>query len=126
MQVHTKTDSAADFDRIVAREVPSGRGLSAWNAMLRAHATLMRLLETDLESRTGLALADFDVLAQLARAGGSLRMAELADRTLISRSGMTRRVARLLDYGLVRPANADTDPPPVLVLLTQPAMRPLL
>jgi DNA-binding MarR family transcriptional regulator len=125
MQVHTKTDTAADFDRIVAREVPSGRGLSAWNAMLRAHATLMRQLETDLESRTGLALADFDVLAQLARAGGSLRMAELADRTLISRSGMTRRVARLLDDGLVRRANTDTDARGVVVMLTVGGMRRL-
>jgi len=60
--------------------------LQAWNALLRAHATLLRQLETDLESKTGLALADFDVLAQLAIAGGSLRMTELADRALISRS----------------------------------------
>ncbi len=126
MQVPAKTDTAAAFDRIVAREVPSGRGLRAWNAMLRAHATLMRQLETDLESRTGLALADFDVLAQLARAGGSLRMAELADRTLISRSGMTRRVARLLDYGLVRRANADTDARGVVVILTEGGMRRLI
>ena len=53
----------------------------------------MRRLESDLERQTGLALADFDVLAQLARAGGELRMTELAARALISRSGMTRRVA---------------------------------
>ena len=69
----------------------SRRGLQAWDALLRAHATLMRQLETDLERKTGLALADFDVLAQLASAGGALRMTELADRALISRSGMTRR-----------------------------------
>lgn len=86
--------------------------------MLRAHATLMRQLETDLERQTGLSLADFDVLAQLALAGGELRMTELADRALISRSGMTRRVARLVDEGLVRRANADADARGVVVGLT--------
>src|SRR5207253_8806746 len=109
MQVPSKADAGAHFDRIVAREVPDRRGLQAWNALLRAHATLLRQLETDLESKTGLVLADFDVLAQLARAGGSLRMTELADRALISRSGMTRRVARLVREGLVRRVHADAD-----------------
>src|SRR6266850_5542254 len=94
---------------ILAREVPGGRGLPAWDALLRAHATLLRQLETDLESKTGLALADFDVLAQLAIAGGSLRMAELAERALISRSGMTRRVTRLVHEGLVSRAHVGAD-----------------
>jgi DNA-binding MarR family transcriptional regulator len=108
----------ADFDRIVAAADPSRRGLAAWDVLLRAHATLMRQLETDLERKTGLALADFDVLAQLAGAGGALRMTELADRALISRSGMTRRVARLVREGLVRRDNADTDARGVVVVLT--------
>ncbi|TME89183.1 MAG: MarR family transcriptional regulator [Chloroflexi bacterium] len=119
MQVHSKPDAAAHFDRIVARAVPGGRGLHAWDALLRAHATLLRELETDLESKTGLALADFDVLAQLAMAGGSLRMTELADRALISRSGMTRRVTRLVHEGLVRRAHADADARGVVVQLTK-------
>ncbi len=119
MQVHSKPDAAAHFDRIVARAVPGGRGLQAWDALLRAHATLLRELETDLESKTGLALADFDVLAQLATAGGSLRMTELADRALISRSGMTRRVTRLVHEGVVRRAHADADARGVVVQLTK-------
>ena len=118
MQVLSKPDTAAHFDRILAREVPGGRGLQAWDALLRAHATLLRQLETDLESKTGLALADFDVLAQLAIAGGSLRMTELADRALISRSGMTRRVTRLVREGLVRRAHANADARGVVVQLT--------
>src|SRR5207245_6898946 len=109
MQVPSEPDAAAHFDRVVAREVPGRRGLQAWSALLRAHATLLRQLETDLESKTGLALADYDVLAQLAGAGGSLRMTELPDQALISRSGMTRRVARLVHEGLVRRAHADAD-----------------
>jgi DNA-binding MarR family transcriptional regulator len=119
MQVLSGPDAAARFDRILAREVPGGRGLHAWNALLRAHATLLRQLETDLESETGLALADFDVLAQLAIAGGSLRMTELADRALISRSGMTRRVTRLVHELLVRRAHAAGDARGVEVQLTE-------
>src|SRR5436190_14372661 len=119
MQVSSVPNAAARFDRILAREVPGMRGLRAWDALLRSHATLLRQLETDLESKTGLALADFDVLAQLAIAGGSLRMTDLADRALISRSGMTRRVTRLVDEGLVRRDKAGTDARGVIVALTE-------
>ena len=99
--------------------MPGRRGLLAWDRLLRAHATLLRQLEIDLESKTGLALADFDVLAQLAMAGGSLRMTELADRALISRSGMTRRITRLVHEGLVRRSHADADARGVTVQLTK-------
>ena len=118
MQVLSKTTLPALLDRLVANELPDGRSIGAWTALLRAHATLMRRLETDLERETGLALADFDVLAQLATAGGALRMTELANRALISRSGMTRRVARMVDDGLVRRAEADGDGRGVVVALT--------
>jgi DNA-binding MarR family transcriptional regulator len=119
MQIHsTKPQVEGLLDRLVEGELPGRRGLDAWIALLRAHATLMRQLESDLERETGLALADFDVLAQLADAGGELRMTELADRALISRSGMTRRVARLAVEGLVRRASADADARGVVVSLT--------
>src|SRR3989440_4769874 len=126
MQVPSNPDAAAPFDRITAREVPGRRGLQAWDALLRAHATLLRELETDLESKTGLALADFDVLAQLAIAGGSLRMTELADRALISRSGMTRRVTRLVHERLVRRDHADADGRGVVVRLTKAGLERLI
>jgi DNA-binding MarR family transcriptional regulator len=118
MQAPSKSDIAGLLQRLVARELPGGSTLEAWDSFLRAHATLMRRLELDLTQATGLALADFDVLAQLARAGGELRMTDLATRALVSRSGMTRRVARLVAEGLVRRANADTDGRGVVVALT--------
>jgi DNA-binding MarR family transcriptional regulator len=118
MQIDSQTDVAGLLDRLVSAELPEGRGLGAWVLLLQAHATLMRRLEVGLEQETGLALADFDVLAQLARAGGQLRMTELAARALISRSGMTRRVARLVDEGLLRRADADADGRGVVVALT--------
>src|SRR5438309_1408193 len=125
MQVSRKSGVAGLLDRLVAKELPSGSGLEAWDSFLRAHATLMRRLEVDLVQATGLALADFDVLAQLARAGGELRMTDLAARALISRSGMTRRVARLVEEGLVQRANAEADARGVIVALTDAGLARL-
>jgi len=125
MQVPSKSEVTGLLARLVARELPSASGLDAWDAFLRAHATLMRRLEVDLAQATGLALADFDVLAQLARAGGELRMTDLATRALVSRSGMTRRIARLVEEGLVRRANADADGRGVVVTLTDAGMARL-
>jgi DNA-binding MarR family transcriptional regulator len=111
-------DPAALFGRIVEESLPGRRGERAWRALLQAHATLTRQLDTDLRADTGLRLTDFDVLAQLAEAGGELRMTDLAARTLLSRSGLTRRVARLVDEGLLRRADAAEDGRGVVVALT--------
>jgi DNA-binding MarR family transcriptional regulator len=118
MQIHSNMDVAALLDRLVTEALPGGRGLEAWTSLIRAHATLMRQLGTDLEKETGLSLGDFDVLAQLANAGGELRMTELAARAFTSRSGLTRRVARLADEGFVRRASAEIDARGVVVSLT--------
>src|SRR2546426_10950781 len=126
MQIDEETDVGGLLDRLVAAELPEGRGLDAWASLLQAHATLMRRLESDLERGPGLARADFDVLAQLARAGGELRMTELAARALISRSGMTRRVTRLVEEGLVRRADADADGRGVVVALTDAGLARLV
>jgi DNA-binding MarR family transcriptional regulator len=118
MQVPSKTDVAGLVDRIVDDALPGRRGEGAWRALIQAHATLMRQLATELVQETGLTLGDFDVLGQLALAGGELRMTELAARAFSSRSGMTRRIDRLVEEGLVWRANADADGRGVVVGLT--------
>jgi DNA-binding MarR family transcriptional regulator len=125
MQVPSEPDVAGLLDRLVAQALPGRRGLGAWRALLRARATLLRQLSTDLERKTGLTLGDFDVLGQLAEAGGALRMTELADRTLSSRSSMTRRIDRMAGEGLVRRANADGDARGVVVGLTETGLSRL-
>jgi DNA-binding MarR family transcriptional regulator len=76
--------------------------IGVWRAFLRAHAGITRELERELTTQAGLPLAWYDVLLQLAEAPGRrLRMAELADRVLLSRSGLTRLVDRLQAEGLV-------------------------
>ncbi len=118
MQVTPKQDVAARLGRLIDEAVPGRRGLQAWQALLEAHATLMRRLQTDLMSKTGLDLNDFDVISQLAQAGGALRMTELAARAFSSRSGLTRRIDRLVEEGLVRRTTADGDARGVVVTLT--------
>src|SRR3954471_12159117 len=125
MQVDSTRRVGGLLGRLAARALPKAAALEALDVFLRAHATLMRRLELDLAQATGLALADFDVLAQLARAGGALRMTDLATRALVSRSGMTRRVARLVEEGLVERANADSDGRGVVVALTDAGLARL-
>ncbi len=84
--------------------------LDAWRAFLRAHARVVRQLERELQDEEHLALTDYDVLVQLARADDRrMRMSELADGLLLSRSGATRLVDRLVTEGLVERVMCDTD-----------------
>jgi DNA-binding MarR family transcriptional regulator len=84
--------------------------LAAWSTFLRAHARVTRELEHELEAEQDLSLADYDLLYQLAVAEGKrLRMSELADRLVLSRSGATRLVDRLEAAGLVDRQTCATD-----------------
>jgi DNA-binding MarR family transcriptional regulator len=77
--------------------------IGVWRSFLRAHARVVGELEGELNARAGLPLSWYDVLLQLAEAPHRrLRMSELADRVLLSRSGLTRLVDRLQAAGLVR------------------------
>ena len=76
--------------------------LAAWRGFLRVHAALVKQLDAELEAAHGLPLSSYEVLITLRAAEGHrLRMAELADRALLSRSGMTRLVDRLERAGLL-------------------------
>lgn len=118
-QVVSERDVAGVVDRLVRRAVPGRRGIAAWETLLRAHATLVRQLELEIAEETGLTLGDFDVLAQLATAGGLLRMSELAGRAYSSRSGLTRRIDKLARERLVRRSDAERDGRGVTVGLTR-------
>lgn len=82
--------------------VLSEQQLQAWRRFLRAHALVTRRLESDLLTEQQLPLASYDVLVQLVEAPQHrLRMSELAEKVLLSRSGLTRLVDRLEREGLV-------------------------
>ncbi len=125
MQAPSEAAPAAVLDQLVNDTLPDQRGLAAWLALLRAHASLMRELATDLVTKTGLTLGDFDVLAQLALAGGELRMTDLAARAFSSRSSMTRRVDRLVDEGLVQRSGTKADARSVVIAVTDAGLARL-
>ena len=93
--------------------------LSAWRTFLRAHATVVRRLEAELVAEHDLPLASYDVLVQLSEAPDRcLRMTELADRVLLSRSGLTRLADRLERDGLIERAACANDARGTLAVLT--------
>jgi DNA-binding MarR family transcriptional regulator len=80
----------------------SAEELGAWRGMLRVHTALVRALDAELAAAHDLPLSSYDVLTTLESAPGrKRRMAELADSVLLSRSGMTRLVDRLVEAKLI-------------------------
>src|SRR5918999_6567285 len=80
----------------------TGTELGAWRGLLRVHTALVRELDAELYAAHALPLSSYDVLIYLRSAPGKrLRMAELADSVLLSRSGVTRLVDRLEREGLI-------------------------
>ena len=89
---------------------PSDPRLDAWRSFVQAHARLTRRLDEELQAGHGLSLAEYDALLQLVNAPGRrLRMSALADRVLLSRSGITRLVDRLVADGMVERTTCTTD-----------------
>jgi len=84
------------LDRLSTRE------LAAWRGFLRVHSGIVRELNTELELTHALPLAHYEVLFHLDGAPcGKLTMSELAQSVLLSQSGVTRLVDRLVRSGLV-------------------------
>jgi DNA-binding MarR family transcriptional regulator len=93
--------------------------LDAWQALLHTHHQLTNTLDAELGSEHCLSLGDYDVLVRLARAPErSLRMAELAQRVMISPSGLTRVVDGLVKERLVERRRDGADARVVLARLT--------
>ena len=89
---------------------PDPAQLAAWRRLLEAHATVTELLEHELVAERGLPLSRYDVLLNLAEApGGRLRMQELSASVLLSKSGLSRLVDRMVEAGLVRRERCEDD-----------------
>ncbi|MDQ3784233.1 MAG: MarR family transcriptional regulator [Actinomycetota bacterium] len=94
--------------------------LRAWRGFLRAHGLVMRTLDSELNAERTLGLSSYEVLLMLAWAPGrALRMSELADRVLLSRSGTTRLVDGLVAKGLVERRRCPSDARGYLAVLTE-------
>jgi DNA-binding MarR family transcriptional regulator len=100
--------------------LPRERQLEAWVRFLRAHAALTRELSADLVAEHGLTINDYEVLLHLQRAPDQqLRRVDLAERVLLTASGITRLLEGLEEAGFVERAACATDRRVVYAQLTE-------
>ncbi len=84
--------------------------LRAWRGLLRTHAMLVKRLDAQLESAHGLPLTSYEVLLNLWHAEeAKMRMCDVAESVLLSRSGLTRLVDRLERDGFVERVSCADD-----------------
>lgn len=105
------------------RLAPSGLTASesgAWRGLLRTHAGIVKALDGELEAAHGLGLSSYEVLLRLeGSAGRRMRMCELAESAVLSRSGLTRLVDRLERDGLVARDSCEHDARGSFAVLTE-------
>jgi DNA-binding MarR family transcriptional regulator len=100
--------------------------MRAWQALLHAYHQVIRTLDRELREEHDLPLAGYDVLLRLARAPGrALRMTDLAEKVLLSPSGLTRLIDRLATRGLVERRVDPRDGRVALASLTDEGLRQL-
>lgn len=91
----------------------------AWETSLRAYARIMSRLAADLDAARKVPLGTYDVLVQLAEHGGTLRLKDLVAEVVLSQPGLSRKVARLEEEGLVQRKPDPSDGRGVLVKITR-------
>src|SRR5947199_10439257 len=97
---------------------PSAGRLRAWRLYFESALALIDVLDAELERDAGIPMRWYDALVQLEETPQGLRMNELAERILYSKSGFTRVVDRMEEAGLVQRVRPENDRRSILVLLT--------
>jgi len=99
---------------------------AAWGQLLSVHAAMMRKLENMLQSRHHISHGEFEVLLRLSWArGGRMRLRDMADASVLTRSGMSRLVERLERVGLLSRETALEDARGAYAVLTPEGMKRL-
>ena len=100
--------------------------LGAWRGLLRTHAMLVKRLDAELEAAHGLPLTSYEVLLHLADAPErKMRMCDVADSVLLSRSGLTRLIDRLERDGFVERVSCADDARGAFAQLTDEGLAKL-
>src|SRR6266516_2575747 len=97
---------------------PSPERLRAWRLYFESALALIDVLDAELERDAGIPMRWYDALVQLEEAPDGLRMNELAERILYSKSGFTRVVDRMEEAGLVQRVRPENYRRSILVILT--------
>lgn len=103
-----------------------GPAINGWINFLRAHAAVLRQANADLMQEHGLTINDYEVLLHLARADDrQLRRVDLAERVLLTPSGITRLLGGLERAGYVDRAQCETDARVTYAVLTDAGFEKL-
>jgi DNA-binding MarR family transcriptional regulator len=87
-----------------------GAALDAWRSYLQSHASIVRVLDAELVAEHGITARDYEVLLYLAQdPDRRLAMSALAERTMLTRSGITRLVDGLVGSGLIERVSCPSD-----------------
>jgi DNA-binding MarR family transcriptional regulator len=79
-----------------------GVALEAWRSYLQSHASIVRVLDAELHAEHAITTRDYEVMLYLAQANDrQLPMSALAQRTMLTRSGITRLIDGLVASGVV-------------------------
>ncbi len=97
--------------------------LAAWVGLVQAHAVVARRLDVALQERHRLSLVEHTVLHRLRTAGGRMRMSDLAGSALLSPSGVSRLVDRLVAGGLIERSAWQQDGRAIYAVITGAGQR---
>lgn len=97
---------------------PAPEGLHAWQLFFESALALREVLDSELQRDAGLSLRWYDVLIHLEETPEGMRMNQLAERILYSKSGLTNVVDRMEGAGLIRRVQPENDRRSFLVMLT--------
>ncbi len=87
-----------------------GAALEAWRSYLQSHASIVRELDAELLAAHGMTSRDYEVLLYLAQAlDRRLPMSALSERTMLTRSGITRLIDGLVSAGLIERVSCPND-----------------
>jgi DNA-binding MarR family transcriptional regulator len=104
----------------------SSLDLAAWEAFVFAHAAAVGRIERDMAHAGTVSLAWYDVLVALANAPDRrLRLNDLADRVVLSRSGLSRLLDRIERAGLIAREPTPDDRRGLFAVLTPAGERAL-
>jgi DNA-binding MarR family transcriptional regulator len=99
---------------------------AAWRAVLLAQSRALRAIERDLAAAGAIPLGWYDVLLELnAAPGRQLRMQQLANRAVLSRTRVSRIVGELEDAGYVARVPDPDDGRATLATITSPGRSAL-
>jgi DNA-binding MarR family transcriptional regulator len=100
--------------------------LAPWRAFLLAYARVSRRLDEELRSEHDVSFAEYDALLTIAHAPDRrIRMGQLAEEVLLSKSGVTRLIDRLVGDGLVERSTCLSDARGAEAVLTERGLERL-